>query len=412
MINRASDEKGKVKKFILSGIIFLVLLSWLGSLDTRSNDYVDGAILQSTAAFAVARATNAIISTLQSTTVSMQLVGGVSVTVGEVLDPINDLVEQYATLMKLSIASLVVQKVLLEVVSDGLFKLLFTVSGGLLILSFYLKSDRYIGFFFKTFVFLAFLRFILVVTVLLNGAVSARFIEPETEKELSHLGGMEQQLKIAQEAATPAGISLEEQTALLSAIEGLQDSVEEYEQELAPVAERMAVVQAEIDVIEAQIDASYTTIQQLNPFNDDEELQRLQDSVTELEQALAPDRARANQLNDLIADALDQIASNQNALSGQPDSMTDRFFGGIRAIGDAVSLNNVVERIQEYVPSIINVMTYFVLQTLIMPLIFLFLLSKGMSAIWAVDLRRVLAGDPRQPLGNVTAQLEEIHAML
>ena len=35
---------------------------------------------------------------------------------------------------------------------------MFTVSGGLLLISIYLKNDRFIGVFLKSFVFLAFLR--------------------------------------------------------------------------------------------------------------------------------------------------------------------------------------------------------------------------------------------------------------
>ena len=43
---------------------------------------------------------------------------------GEALDPLNDLVEQYSTLMKYAIASLLVQKLLLTITSNIVFKLL------------------------------------------------------------------------------------------------------------------------------------------------------------------------------------------------------------------------------------------------------------------------------------------------
>jgi peptidoglycan hydrolase CwlO-like protein len=375
MINSDLAKRDKLKKLMAAGVIFLVLLSWIGSLDRQSTDYVDGAIVQSTLAFAAARATNAIVSTLQSTTITMQVMAGVSVTVGEVLDPINDLVEQYATLMKLSIASLVIQKILLEIVSDELFKILFTVSGALLMISFYLKRDTFIGVFFKTFVFLAFLRFILVVTVLLNGAVSARFIEPKTEQELAHLNGMEEQLELAQLASNSSSVSAEEQATLLASIAALESSVAEFEDELATVQERMAEIQADIDDVNGEMDASYTLVQQLNPFSADERLQRLQARVEELEEILAPEAARANQLNSLIEDSMSEISANQNTLAGRPDTLSEYVSGGLSSITNAVSLSNVVARVQEYVPSILNVMAYFMLQTLIMPLIFLYLLS-------------------------------------
>lgn len=80
MINSDLAKRDKLKKLMAAGVIFLVLLSWIGSLDRQSTDYVDGAIVQSTLAFAAARATNAIVSTLQSTTITMQVMAGVSVT--------------------------------------------------------------------------------------------------------------------------------------------------------------------------------------------------------------------------------------------------------------------------------------------------------------------------------------------
>ena len=412
MINSDLEKRDRLKKFMATGVIFLVVLSWIGSLDRQSTVYVDGAIVKSTLAFAAARATNALVSTLQSTTVTMQLVGGVSMTIGEVLDPINDLVEQYATLMKLSIASLVIQKILLEIVSDDVFKLLFTVSGGLLMISFYLKSTNYIGLFFKTFVFLAFLRFILVVTVLLNGAVSARFIEPKTDQELAAINGMEETLKLAQEASNSSSVSADEQAALLENIAALESSVGEYETELAEVEERMAEIQVDIDEVNSEIDANYTMVQQLNPFNTDEGLQRLQANVDELEAVLAPEQERANELTSQIEDSVSEITTSQNTLAGRPDTLSEYVSGGFSSISNAVSLRNVVARIQEYVPSILNVMAYFILQTLIMPLIFLYLLSKGMSAIWGYDLRRALGGGPKLPLAGITAQLQEVHDSL
>ena len=412
MITSDADKKDTLRKSLAAGVLFLVLLSWFGSLDRQSTEYVDDAIVKSTVAFATARAMNAVVSTLQSTTVTMQLVGGVSMTVGEVLDPINDLVEQYATLMKLSIASLVIQKVLLEIVSDTLFKLLFTVSGGLLMLSFSLKRDAYIGLFFKTFVFLAFLRFILVVTVLLNGAVSARFIEPKSDQEVALLNGMKDQLELAQQDSNASSVSVEERATLLSRIDVLESAIEAYIDELAAVEERMADVQADIDDVNSQMDASYTLVQQLNPFNTDEGLQRLQATVNALEQRLAPEESRANELRTLIEEGEREISASQNTLAGRPDSVSEYISGGVRSIRNAVSLDNVVARMQEYVPSILNVMAYFILQTLIMPLMFLYLLSRGMSAIWGYDLRRALVRGPRLPLAGVRAQLQEVHDLL
>jgi hypothetical protein len=71
------------------------------------------------AAFAVARALNGVISVAQGTELAVQPVGvGVTLTVGEVLDPLNDLVENFAWLALLACVSLGTQMLLAEVVGN------------------------------------------------------------------------------------------------------------------------------------------------------------------------------------------------------------------------------------------------------------------------------------------------------
>ena len=61
-------------------------LAWVGAIDERSTEYVDGSLLQAGLAFATARGLNALISVMQSTTLSFSLFAGVHVTLGEFKD--------------------------------------------------------------------------------------------------------------------------------------------------------------------------------------------------------------------------------------------------------------------------------------------------------------------------------------
>src|SRR5690606_17158379 len=90
------------RHYIAIAAVVIVILSWLGVLDSISDDYLNSSLVQATAAFASARALNAVISMLQGTEVSLLVL---SLSVGELLDPLDDLVEQYSTLMKYAIAS-------------------------------------------------------------------------------------------------------------------------------------------------------------------------------------------------------------------------------------------------------------------------------------------------------------------
>ncbi|TXL12389.1 hypothetical protein BMR05_15520, partial [Methylococcaceae bacterium HT4] len=90
-----------------------MLVSWSGILDNLSYDYLKGSLLSALSSYAVSRSLNGIISVLQSSTLSVGIVS-VSVSVGELLDPVNDIVERFSDLLTISISSIIIQKVLLR----------------------------------------------------------------------------------------------------------------------------------------------------------------------------------------------------------------------------------------------------------------------------------------------------------
>src|SRR5690554_985109 len=88
------------RRWLFGVVIGLIIISWFGFFDKLSSDYIDSSLVQATVAFGIARLFNALVSVMQSTTLEFAII---SVSVGEVLDPLNDLVEQYSQIMKLAI---------------------------------------------------------------------------------------------------------------------------------------------------------------------------------------------------------------------------------------------------------------------------------------------------------------------
>lgn len=85
--------------------------------DAVGRVYVDEAFDRALIAFALARATNAVISVIQDSEVDIAPAGiGVTIAVGEVLDPINDMIERFSMVMLASLVSLGIQKFLIDVV--------------------------------------------------------------------------------------------------------------------------------------------------------------------------------------------------------------------------------------------------------------------------------------------------------
>lgn len=113
---------------IATGVILLltILAAWSNRLDAPAMHEVDDGMGRALAGFAAARALNAAISLAQGTEISAGLGASVTVSVGEVLDPVNDMVESFSQLMLLASVAFGIQKVLLLIGQDVLIKLLLT----------------------------------------------------------------------------------------------------------------------------------------------------------------------------------------------------------------------------------------------------------------------------------------------
>ena len=85
---------------LLSGLAVVLGCAWLAPLDSSASQQAQAGLKRALASFATARALNAVISVVQGTEVAVEPGGvGVVFTPGQVLDPVNDLVEQFAALM-------------------------------------------------------------------------------------------------------------------------------------------------------------------------------------------------------------------------------------------------------------------------------------------------------------------------
>lgn len=93
-----------------------VACAWLRPLDDSAARQVDAGLKRALVSFASARALNAVISVVQGTEISIQIAGfGPNFTPGQALDPVNDLVEQFSTLMLYASVSFGIQALLIKV---------------------------------------------------------------------------------------------------------------------------------------------------------------------------------------------------------------------------------------------------------------------------------------------------------
>jgi len=380
MIDTKARRPQRAVRLGIGFVLLMVIVSWAGFLDAPSNDYVDSAIVRSSLAYAAARGLNGVVSVLQSTTFSVSMLGGVSVTGGEILDPVNDLIEQYATLMKFSIGSLVIQKVLLEIVSHVFFKALTTVSGLLVIGSLLTTGRPGLVLAVRTFLFILFLRFMLVVVVMLNSVVSHYFIAAKTDSDVQNLDGISTSLDEGVVA------SAEQQALRATAATALRELAERSELTNAAMSDLEAqlakpehALQA-AEVAQAQITASLGLIERYTSQNPQLAEAELESDRLRAERGtlLATQDALAAELDDMAQ----QVRINENIVAGQANTFLESVQGQWRNLTSITDIYNIKDRLEASATHIISVMSLFLFETMLLPLFFLFVLSKGLVRKW------------------------------
>ena len=160
-----------------------VALAVTGLADDASENYADQALKRALVTFAVARGLNGVISVAQGTEVAVEPGGvGVNFTVGQILDPINDLVEQFSSVMLVAASSLGLQKVLLTMTGWWGATLLFVVAAVVLAgVAWWPGGARAAAesVAVRVFLVLAFVRFALPVLIIGTHIVFSAFLEGE-----------------------------------------------------------------------------------------------------------------------------------------------------------------------------------------------------------------------------------------
>ena len=163
-------------------VIFTLLSLCLAlsfTIDDNAKKLVDESFKQSVIVFGSAKALNAVISLAQGTQINLPFV---TVAVGEILDPINDLVEQFSLVMLASMVSLGIQKILLNFVTTDIYNyLLFT---SIIIFNFWLfkrftNDEKIRNLFFKITFILLFLRFAIPMMAYVNEVSYNYFVKPQ-----------------------------------------------------------------------------------------------------------------------------------------------------------------------------------------------------------------------------------------
>lgn len=206
-LNKKIINAGFVKISLALLFIIAITFNLTQTLDISSKQTVDKAFNRALIAFGIAKTLNGVISVAQGTEVAIQPAGiGINLTPGQILDPVNDLIERFSWIMLASTTSLGIQKVFLTMSSWPAFgyTLVFFLLLGLILL--FIKTKKYIHlrvFILRIALLLIVLRFAVPLAGLSNEVVYNIFLEKEyissTEKLEStaqHIGQLSENEQI------------------------------------------------------------------------------------------------------------------------------------------------------------------------------------------------------------------------
>jgi hypothetical protein len=197
------------RKVLWTIVVFAsIAIAGSGIVDDAAGDLAEDAFKRALLTFAVARTLNGVISLAQGTELALEPGGvGVNLGVGEVLDPVNDLVEQFSGVMLVAASSLGLQNVLLRItawwgctallVGAGLVALVLTWWPGPI-------ERRVSTFGMRLLMLVLVLRFIVPALVIGTNVVTKQFLEDEQRTATAALEAASEEIEeISEEAAPP-----------------------------------------------------------------------------------------------------------------------------------------------------------------------------------------------------------------
>lgn len=370
VMNRNGLKRGLsyfTKKTVFSILIILMVsLSSIKTLDSYVDTYTNQAIQTAAISYATARGINALVSMLQTATVEADVfvVSG-SITIGELLDPINDLVERFSSIMTIVLGSLAAQKILLLITSNNIFNYLVIFLGVMTIMSIYLKQQKIFDFIFKAFLLTVFIRFALVLAVMLNGAVDQLFLVDKTQQYDSEISSFKQDIEnLSDSQARPPN-----KNELLQQLSRLKESKEQFE---SRVSDKNAEYQK---VRNDRKKCSWSS------YFSNSDCFKLRSKEYHLNRDI-------DQLNENIADheeLIKTINGTLNEFDSKPKPDSKQLIEVWKDSLPDISINSIERKVQNSISSFMNLMAIYIIKTIVLPLLFFYLVMFFFKQIWRID---------------------------
>lgn len=382
--------KSRWSNMLVLVLIGMVLWFESGLSMEATSQVVNDALAQAGVAFALDRALDATISLFASANVGV----GLNVNIGAILDPVDSIIEDFATVLQWAIGSLLLQKLLLSLTFQPIFTYLMWLFGSSIIIAMLFKLDKLAPMLVKAFISLTLIKFSMVLIIVANGYVDKTFIHQDVEAAIAKTQGIEDQLR-REASSLPNSASTEQNTAWNQEKELLKVEQQNLTEQQRQHQEQLNALKANAKLIQQQIDernAQTAITDRLKKMwhNDelDQQLSTLQNEISERESTMNNATKRLKLINEAIL-RLD------NQINGKPNGWVDTVAQQTKGVVDKYvpkipSLDHLKNQLEETASSLVNLMAMFVIKSIVMPMVFLYMLFIMNKMLWRFDLQMML----------------------
>lgn len=383
-------------------LVLIGLVLWLeSSLSMEaSSQVVNDALAQAGVAFALDRALDATISLFASATVGV----GLSVNIGAILDPVDSIIEDFATVLQWAIGSLLLQKLLLSLSFQPIFTYLMWFFGISTLIAMLFKLDKLAPLCVKAFLTMTLIKFSMVLIIVANGYVDQTFIQQDVQAAMAKTQGIEDQLRreasqLPKSASTEQSATWTQEKEMLKAEQHqLIEQQRQHQAELTALKANATQIQQQIDERNAQTAITDRVKKIWQNDELDQQLSKFKTDISAIESLIHNDTKGLTRIKD-------DLQRLDNLINGKPNGWVDTVAQQTKGMMDKAvqsvptipSLDQLKNQLEETASSLVNLMAMFVIKSIVMPMLFLYMLFILNKLLWRFDLQMMF-----QPKTKVT----------
>lgn len=376
---QTSINQGSTWRYLwLIALIGLPVLSWSGVLDHYSSEHIDASVSSAGLIYGTARGINALISLLQGTELNVPFV---TFSIGEVLDPVNDLIERFSDIILLALGSLALQKILLTVVSNTMFNILLSIVAIGTGLSLFMGGPNVQRAMLRSFLVIIFFRFSLGLVVLANSWVDSTFLDAADQQRhaaMETFQGELRQIDTLSKRTTEAQTQLNAASTKMAQLESDHKAAKD---RVSSLANETRAAQSKFDELRHQAGGLCRLSDIFHTCPDN--VNRAKKELDKIESEYAAAVVSLASITDTMSTLQETMDCLQKHSRGENCSFWDSLPEAPNAGEMREKLNAINANLSDFAQNCINLLVSLLLKTVAIPFLFIYLLLRIVQSNWS-----------------------------